>query len=153
MTFMLKKLVTWYINKYWIGEYYLKRDLEKTFEEIRVDEAAEQQREWSERLEQQRIMHEREMHIEKMRVENKIASLEARLAKALQRMRIAEDLQYSATTGAQRTLHTSANIKIKVCEIRDMLADLSGTLEGVEKDAHDNLLELTDAKATYMNKI
>ena len=143
---MIKRFINWYITKYWKDEFFHKDDLKDAFNDVRQDERGQQEEIWGERMENQRIEFERKAHLEKVRSDDQIASLTKRLKEAQAVVRQANSLHFNALTGAQGNLQIAARMAVKVNALRDMIADLTGSLAEIETDAHAELKALQEAR-------
>lgn len=139
---MLRKLIDRYVRKYWGEDYYHKDELPELCDRVRADEAARKDEEWGGRLEELRVSKDRELHLKMIEFQNIVDRALEEVSEYKEKMKEAADLRYSAVTGAQGNLHIASSMAVKVNELRDVLAKLTGSLMGIENEARTRLKAL-----------
>lgn len=143
---LIKKWVGQYIKKYWSDLYLLKSDLEKEFDSIRKNEQEIQLAYWANEMEVQDKAWERKNIIEITKMQGEVKRMQEIVDDANLKARHAEDVYFLAVTGAQGNVEVATELKIKINEVRDILAKLSGSMEKVFSNAHDKLKHVEDTK-------
>lgn len=141
---MFKKFIDWYVKTYWGDVYFHKDTIEPLLERARQDEGKLKDAEWKIVLDREQVRMDREKHLFMVELTDQLSRRERELEAAKLKVVKADDLLYAATKGAQGNLHISSLIAAKVSDLRDSLADLSGSILGVEKEARDKLKTLED---------
>jgi hypothetical protein len=158
---MFSNFLKWYVEKYYTDDfmirnykddYIAKTDLHDAFEQVRKDAEDRKDSYWKEENakneEKLKSQHQVDLLVERQK--NEGYKREVELYK--KRAKIVEDLYVAAITGAQGNQYLATEMRVRIEEVRDVFADLFGSVSGIEKNAKEQVTGLEEARAQALKK-
>lgn len=141
---MLKSFVKWYVKNYMKSEYVRKDDIQAELYKARKEEAEQQDKRRLEDLAHQASLKDMEKNIKVAEFSAEIRRLEDKLDECTSNKKEQEYLEVKNRAVAKENFTQAVEMKLYMNKLLDVIAELTGRIEKIERDARDKLKMIED---------